>query len=154
MNAQLQLELKTPSRSQHQPPEPPQDVVSSHLHTPELYVCFSLTPRFSYPPINPRNRAKHIPSSKNRRLIPLHQRITVHNHAQRKGPSAFPTNPLSPPKLTSRIKTKQPCCVCKDEKASRDECMLFSTSDNAEEKCRSTIEAYKSCMAGYGFKMP
>jgi cytochrome c oxidase assembly protein subunit 17 len=44
--------------------------------------------------------------------------------------------------------------VCKDEKASRDECMLFSTGDNAEEKCKTTIEAYKSCMAGYGFKLP
>ncbi|KAI9783878.1 MAG: Cytochrome c oxidase copper chaperone [Peltula sp. TS41687] len=47
----------------------------------------------------------------------------------------------------------KPCCVCKDEKAARDECMLFSDGD-PKEKCRSTIEQYRSCMAGYGFKLP
>lgn len=48
----------------------------------------------------------------------------------------------------------QPCCVCKDEKAARDECMLFSTGDEPEKTCRTTIERYRSCMAGYGFKLP
>ncbi|KAI9809353.1 MAG: hypothetical protein M1825_002645 [Sarcosagium campestre] len=41
----------------------------------------------------------------------------------------------------------------KDEKAARDECMLFSNGD-AQENCRSTIDKYRSCMAGYGFKLP
>lgn len=48
----------------------------------------------------------------------------------------------------------KPCCVCKDQKAVRDECMLFAPSqDVAEESCKSTIDAYRSCMAGYGFKV-
>ncbi|KAI5850372.1 cysteine alpha-hairpin motif superfamily [Morchella snyderi] len=45
----------------------------------------------------------------------------------------------------------KPCCVCKDEKASRDECMLFS--DKGEEQCLDKIAAYKACMAGFGFKI-
>jgi cytochrome c oxidase assembly protein subunit 17 len=31
--------------------------------------------------------------------------------------------------------------------------MLFSKSDNPEQECKSTIEQYKACMAGYGFKV-
>lgn len=45
----------------------------------------------------------------------------------------------------------KPCCVCKDEKASRDECMLFS--DKGEAQCLDKIAAYKACMAGFGFKI-
>ncbi|KAF8456062.1 cysteine alpha-hairpin motif superfamily [Kalaharituber pfeilii] len=48
--------------------------------------------------------------------------------------------------------TVKPCCVCKEEKSRRDECMLFST--NGEADCKPTIEAYRQCMAGYGFKFP
>nr|AAY64186.1 Cox17p [Paracoccidioides brasiliensis] len=48
----------------------------------------------------------------------------------------------------------KPCCVCKPEKAARDDCMLFSKSDDpAQQECRPLIEQYKSCMAGYGFKI-
>lgn len=47
----------------------------------------------------------------------------------------------------------KPCCVCKDEKASRDECMLFSNSDNPQEACQSTVEKYRSCMKGFGFNI-
>ncbi|OJD22681.1 hypothetical protein ACJ73_05970 [Blastomyces percursus] len=48
----------------------------------------------------------------------------------------------------------KPCCVCKDEKAARDDCMLFSKSDDpAEQECRPLVEQYKSCMAGFGFKI-
>jgi cytochrome c oxidase assembly protein subunit 17 len=45
----------------------------------------------------------------------------------------------------------KPCCVCKDEKAARDECMLFSTGD-AQKECADLITKYRDCMAGYGFK--
>ncbi|KAF2201130.1 hypothetical protein GQ43DRAFT_394973 [Delitschia confertaspora ATCC 74209] len=45
----------------------------------------------------------------------------------------------------------KPCCVCKDEKAARDECMLFSTGD-AQKECANLITKYRECMAGYGFK--
>ncbi|KAF2253064.1 hypothetical protein BU26DRAFT_515444 [Trematosphaeria pertusa] len=47
----------------------------------------------------------------------------------------------------------QPCCVCTDEKAKRDECMLFSSSNNAQEECADLVTKYKDCMAGYGFKI-
>ncbi|GME26920.1 hypothetical protein GTA08_BOTSDO02348 [Neofusicoccum parvum] len=47
----------------------------------------------------------------------------------------------------------KPCCVCKDEKAARDECMLFSNSDNAQEACKDMVSKYKACMAGYGFNI-
>ncbi|KAE9372249.1 hypothetical protein N431DRAFT_466522 [Stipitochalara longipes BDJ] len=48
----------------------------------------------------------------------------------------------------------KPCCVCKDEKASRDECMLFSNAKDPQKDCASTIDKYKSCMAGFGFQLP
>ncbi|KAH8786578.1 uncharacterized protein K444DRAFT_567283 [Hyaloscypha bicolor E] len=48
----------------------------------------------------------------------------------------------------------KPCCVCKDEKAFRDECMLFSNAKDPQKDCASTIDKYKSCMAGFGFQLP
>jgi len=48
----------------------------------------------------------------------------------------------------------KPCCVCKDEKATRDECMLFSNSNDPQKDCATTIDKYKSCMAGFGFNLP
>ncbi|CAL3967066.1 unnamed protein product [Diplocarpon coronariae] len=48
----------------------------------------------------------------------------------------------------------KPCCVCKDEKATRDECMLFSKAQDPQKDCASTIDKYKSCMAGFGFHLP
>jgi len=45
----------------------------------------------------------------------------------------------------------KPCCVCKEEKQARDECMLFSRSDEPQEDCRSMVDKYKICMKGYGF---
>ncbi|OJD19802.1 hypothetical protein AJ78_00302 [Emergomyces pasteurianus Ep9510] len=48
----------------------------------------------------------------------------------------------------------KPCCVCKTEKAARDDCMLFSKSDDpAQQECRPLVEKYKTCMAGFGFKI-
>ncbi|KAK3310694.1 uncharacterized protein B0T15DRAFT_489354 [Chaetomium strumarium] len=41
----------------------------------------------------------------------------------------------------------------KEEKAKRDECMLFSNSADPQKECTSTIEQYRSCMARYGFKV-
>ena len=45
----------------------------------------------------------------------------------------------------------QPCCVCKDEKSQRDECMLFSNSDDPQKDCEPIMSKYRSCMASYGF---
>jgi cytochrome c oxidase assembly protein subunit 17 len=66
--------------------------------------------------------------------------------------------PLQPDNLASSTKPAagekvKPCCVCKDEKAQRDECMLFSRSDDPQEDCKSMVMKYKDCMAGYGFKI-
>ncbi|KAL2051185.1 hypothetical protein ABVK25_008614 [Lepraria finkii] len=47
----------------------------------------------------------------------------------------------------------KPCCVCKDEKASRDECMLFSNADNPQEACQGMVEKYRSCMKRFGFNI-
>ncbi|CAH0049562.1 unnamed protein product [Clonostachys solani] len=48
---------------------------------------------------------------------------------------------------------RSPCCVCKEEKSKRDECMLFSKSADPAADCRSLVDQYKSCMIGYGFKV-
>ncbi|KAK4217015.1 cytochrome C oxidase copper chaperone-domain-containing protein [Rhypophila decipiens] len=61
--------------------------------------------------------------------------------------------PVAPAASGDAASKPKPCCVCKDEKAKRDECMLFSKADDPEKDCKSTIELYKSCMAGYGFKV-
>ncbi|KAL5121384.1 Cytochrome c oxidase copper chaperone [Pleosporales sp. CAS-2024a] len=47
----------------------------------------------------------------------------------------------------------KPCCVCTEQKAKRDECMLFSTSSDAQKECADLVGQYKQCMAGYGFKI-
>lgn len=47
----------------------------------------------------------------------------------------------------------QPCCVCKDEKSKRDECMLFSNAKDPADDCKSFVNQYKSCMAGFGYKI-
>ncbi|RYO87532.1 hypothetical protein DL764_008844 [Monosporascus ibericus] len=47
----------------------------------------------------------------------------------------------------------KPCCVCKEEKSKRDECMLFSKSANPVSECQTMIDQYKSCMAGFGFQV-
>ncbi|PWY92796.1 hypothetical protein BO70DRAFT_357939 [Aspergillus heteromorphus CBS 117.55] len=47
----------------------------------------------------------------------------------------------------------KPCCVCKTEKTARDDCMLFSKTDDPTQECKSMIEQYKACMGGYGFKV-
>ncbi|KAK4116515.1 hypothetical protein N656DRAFT_774791 [Canariomyces notabilis] len=56
-------------------------------------------------------------------------------------------------KATETASKPKPCCVCKDEKARRDDCMLFSTAADPQKDCQSTIEQYRSCMAGFGFKV-
>ncbi|KAL1975505.1 hypothetical protein VTN31DRAFT_3897 [Thermomyces dupontii] len=47
----------------------------------------------------------------------------------------------------------KPCCVCKEEKAARDDCMLYSKSNDPQADCKTVIEQYRNCMAGYGFKI-
>ncbi|CAG8952185.1 hypothetical protein HYFRA_00000925 [Hymenoscyphus fraxineus] len=58
------------------------------------------------------------------------------------------------PATNQATSNPKPCCVCKEEKASRDECMLFSNAKDPQKDCASTIDKYKSCMAGFGFNLP
>ncbi|GIK01221.1 cytochrome c oxidase copper chaperone [Aspergillus viridinutans] len=63
---------------------------------------------------------------------------------QTPAPAAAQPTPTEKPK---------PCCVCKTEKTARDDCMLFSKTDDPAQECKLLIEQYKACMAGYGFKV-
>ncbi|OAL25650.1 hypothetical protein AYO22_04639 [Fonsecaea multimorphosa] len=72
------------------------------------------------------------------------------------------TQPSTPDNLASSLKPAstaektekvKPCCVCKDEKSRRDECMLFSRAEDPQEDCKGLVMQYKDCMAGYGFKI-
>ncbi|KAK7527613.1 cytochrome C oxidase copper chaperone-domain-containing protein [Phyllosticta citriasiana] len=68
--------------------------------------------------------------------------------------ATVPTNVASDVKPTGEGAAKpKPCCVCKDEKAARDECMLFSKSDNPQQECKDLVSKYKTCMAGFGFNI-
>ncbi|KAF7629218.1 Cytochrome c oxidase copper chaperone [Meloidogyne graminicola] len=46
-------------------------------------------------------------------------------------------------------KVLRPCCVCKETRMGRDECIIL----NGEEKCGALIEAHKKCLREYGFEM-
>ncbi|KAJ2907015.1 hypothetical protein MKZ38_008583 [Zalerion maritima] len=55
------------------------------------------------------------------------------------------------PAATKTKDQPKPCCVCKDEKSKRDECMLMASDPDVD--CKPMVEKYKECMAGYGFKI-
>ncbi|KAL7761785.1 hypothetical protein ACKLNR_008320 [Fusarium oxysporum f. sp. zingiberi] len=59
---------------------------------------------------------------------------------------------VASPSTTTASKPK-PCCVCKDEKAKRDECMLFSNAKDPAADCKSLIDQYRSCMSGFGYQV-
>ncbi|ROV97218.1 hypothetical protein VSDG_04718 [Cytospora chrysosperma] len=62
--------------------------------------------------------------------------------------------PAAAPSNTEAAASKpKPCCVCKDEKAKRDECMLFSNAPDPAKDCNSTIDQYRSCMKTFGFEV-
>jgi len=49
----------------------------------------------------------------------------------------------------SEEKKLRPCCVCKDTRQTRDDCVFY----NGEEKCSGFIEAHKKCLRAHGFKI-
>ncbi|KAK4659257.1 Cytochrome c oxidase copper chaperone [Podospora pseudocomata] len=67
--------------------------------------------------------------------------------------SSAPVAPVIAQSAAAAADKPKPCCVCKDEKAKRDECMLFSKAADPQKDCLSTIDQYRSCMAGFGFKV-
>ncbi|KAJ5594415.1 uncharacterized protein N7459_000623 [Penicillium hispanicum] len=75
---------------------------------------------------------------------------TTYAMCKEKNTPAPPSQTQAQPAQTEKPK---PCCVCKDEKTARDDCMLFSKSEDPAKECKSTIEQYKTCMAGFGFKI-
>lgn len=56
--------------------------------------------------------------------------------------------PEQTPQTTQENKPK-PCCVCKPEKETRDQCLLINGEESG--KCDGLIGQYKACMKGYGF---
>ncbi|KAI0203911.1 cytochrome C oxidase copper chaperone-domain-containing protein [Astrocystis sublimbata] len=74
--------------------------------------------------------------------------ISLPSISAKAGPTAASTNTDA-----AAASKPKPCCVCKDEKAQRDDCMLFSKSDDPVSDCKPIIDQYKTCMAGFGFKI-
>ncbi|KAK9439024.1 uncharacterized protein G6M90_00g101130 [Metarhizium brunneum] len=67
---------------------------------------------------------------------------------------SFPSSAESAPAAASDNTQKpKPCCVCKEEKSKRDECMLFSKASDPAADCKSFVEQYRSCMLGFGYKV-
>ncbi|CAD0114727.1 unnamed protein product, partial [Aureobasidium uvarum] len=57
--------------------------------------------------------------------------------------------------LAADLKPKgEAAAKAKDEKAARDECMLFSTAADPQADCQNMIQKYRTCMQGYGFSLP
>ncbi|KAH6610538.1 cytochrome c oxidase assembly protein subunit 17 [Trichoderma cornu-damae] len=61
--------------------------------------------------------------------------------------------PAAAPAVSESASKPKPCCVCKEEKSKRDECMLFSTAKDPAADCKSLVDKYKSCMQGFGFSV-
>ncbi|KAI8635502.1 cytochrome C oxidase copper chaperone [Xylariaceae sp. FL1651] len=68
-------------------------------------------------------------------------------------PSMSPTAEPTVSSANTTTAKPKPCCVCKDAKAKRDDCMLFSKSTDPMSDCKPIIDQYKSCMAGFGFQI-
>ncbi|KAI9171453.1 putative Cytochrome c oxidase copper chaperone protein [Paramyrothecium foliicola] len=66
--------------------------------------------------------------------------------------ATLPTSTPAAAQADNAAKPK-PCCVCKEEKARRDECMLFSNAKDPAADCKSLVDLYKVCMADFGYKI-
>lgn len=126
--ASLHLQVAIPFQSIISPPLPP-STSPSPSHTPYKSIImgwFSSTP----------SPSPAIPAAVNQPFQPQNL--------------ASDTKPAARGEGTEKVK---PCCVCKDEKSQRDECMLFSRSDDPQDDCKGLVTRYKECMGGYGFKI-
>ncbi len=54
---------------------------------------------------------------------------------------------LNKREMEGEKKIKGPCCVCKDTKRLRDECIFMKS----EELCLPQIEKHKECLRSFGF---
>ncbi len=71
--------------------------------------------------------------------------------SEQAAPVAPPASAAAAAPAACEINKPKPCCVCKPEKASRDECLLLNGEDSG--KCDTLITSYKKCMQGYGFSI-
>ncbi|KAK5990717.1 hypothetical protein PT974_08986 [Cladobotryum mycophilum] len=67
--------------------------------------------------------------------------------------ATFPSAPAPVAAQSEAASKPKPCCVCKEEKSKRDECMLFSNAKDPAADCKSFVDQYKSCMLGFGYKV-
>ncbi|KAL3089511.1 hypothetical protein niasHS_006895 [Heterodera schachtii] len=67
------------------------------------------------------------------------------------GDAAISGSSAQQAKTGTESSTSKPkaCCVCKETKGKRDECIIL----NGEENCGQLIEAHKKCMREYGFEV-
>ncbi|KAI0385947.1 cytochrome C oxidase copper chaperone-domain-containing protein [Hypomontagnella monticulosa] len=78
----------------------------------------------------------------------------LQNYNPRSGGDSISKPEVKPVLSTGSDSSKpKPCCVCKNEKSKRDECMLFSKAADPALDCKTTIDQYRSCMAGFGFQV-
>ena len=75
--------------------------------------------------------------------FPASDSLQINNLAASNKPADAAANTAKP----------KPCCVCKEEKAARDECMLFSTAKDPQAACGDLVSKYRSCMKGFGFDL-
>lgn len=52
---------------------------------------------------------------------------------------------------SSPSKVLKPCCVCKETRKARDECMI--KYQDGESMCKDLIIAHLACMRSYGFEI-
>ncbi|KAI3329236.1 cytochrome C oxidase copper chaperone-domain-containing protein [Xylariaceae sp. AK1471] len=84
---------------------------------------------------------------------PLHLFRCSTNSVASISPKAESAAPSPSANASAAASKPKPCCVCKDEKALRDDCMLFSKSNDPTSDCKPIIDQYKTCMAGFGFQI-
>jgi cytochrome c oxidase assembly protein subunit 17 len=104
----------------------------------------------SHQPVRPPPPQSHNPTSQShpvpKVLTPTSPPIATSTQINNLASSNKPPGAEGAPKV-------KPCCVCKEEKAARDECMLFSTAKDPQAACADMVTKYRACMKGFGFDL-
>lgn len=128
----------------HSPRPPAMDAKAAPIRTSRFSSASPPSPLFcrpTRPPLTLRHRSSRVRARRRLRR----QRVPAQGE--------LPPPPCVPRRSSPTDDSRQPCCVCKEEKSKRDECMLFSTAADPAADCRSLVEQYKSCMLGFGYKV-
>lgn len=59
------------------------------------------------------------------------------------------SNKLNIDDISKNKNELRPCCVCKDTRKIRDECIMFKS----ELECLKEMDDHKKCLESYGFKV-